>query len=121
MFSYVCKLQIIEVDNQKNVRPKRPENLSMLIKKKSGDAKRCLFGVPDPKDTERMMQEQQEKDNLRFKERFGFTAEDLENLEKENDENVFNGKPQVKSARKVLKAKRKVFSSFNNQAVLTGT
>ncbi|CAH0560380.1 unnamed protein product [Brassicogethes aeneus] len=117
MFPSVCKVKIIESDAQRYMKPKRPETLTMEIKKKSGVAKRCLFGVADPQDTENMLQQQEELDSLRFMERFGFSVEDLENLEKENTE--VKRKQCPKSNRKILKAKRKVFSNFNNQPVLT--
>lgn len=134
MDSYVCKIVILESKDRRNIKGKKlddgHENIVMRIMK-ANPIKKCLFGVPEMADTEKMLQEQLEIDRQRFNEKFGFDLKEIERLDMDgNNENVNiigTGNPPS-SARKIKKVlrdrRRAVFRPYNignnKQSVMTG-
>lgn len=134
MDSFVCKIVILENKDRRMIKPKKiydsPENIVMKIVK-ANPIKRCLFGVPDITDTEKMLQEQLAIDRQRFNEKFGFDLKEIERLDMDgNNENVNTIKSGNQSAasrkmKKLFKDRRRaVFRPYNignnNQSVMTG-
>lgn len=135
MDSFVCKIVILENKDRRMIKAKKIDNgpsevLMKIIK--ANPIKKCLFGVPDIADTEKMLQEQLEIDRQRFNEKFGFDLQELERLDMDgNNENVNknrSGGSQTVAARKMKKVlrdrKRAVFRPYNignnTQSVMTG-
>lgn len=135
MDSFVCKIVILENKDRKIIKAKKidngPTDVVMKIIK-ANPIKKCLFGVPDIADTEKMLQEQLEIDRQRFNEKFGFDLKELERLDMDgNNENINTNRSsgsQSVASRKMKKVlrdrKRAVFRPYNignnNQAVMTG-
>lgn len=135
MDSFVCKIVILENKDRRMLKAKKIDNgpsdvLMKIIK--ANPIKKCLFGVPDIADTEKMLQEQLEIDRQRFNEKFGFDLQELERLDMDgNNENVNKNRSsgsQTVAARKMKKVlrdrKRAVFRPYNignnTQSVMTG-
>lgn len=134
MDSFVCKIVILENKEKRINKTKKidegPSNVVMKIIK-ANPIKKCLFGAPNIADTEKMLQEQLEKDRQRFKEKFGFDLKEIERLDMDgNNENVninSNGN-QPSASRKMKKVfrerRRAVFRPYNignnNQSIMTG-
>lgn len=134
MDSFVCKIVILENKEKRINKTKKfdegPSNVVMKIIK-ANPIKKCLFGVPNIADTEKMLQEQLEKDRQRFNEKFGFDLKEIERLDMDgNNENVnINSNGNQSSAsrkmKKVLRERRRaVFRPYNignnNQSIMTG-
>lgn len=107
-----------------------PNNVVMKILK-ANPIKRCLFGVPNIVDTEKMLQEQLKKDRLRFMEKFDFDLKEIERLDMDgNNENVNinssgNQSSGPRKMKKLFRERRTaVFRPYNrgnnNQSVMTG-
>ncbi|XP_060531870.1 uncharacterized protein LOC132705352 [Cylas formicarius] len=106
-----CKVLVMETRQLRVLRPHLHENLVAREAHKKGVVKKCLFGVADPLDTQRMLEEQCEVDRKRIFDKYGIDLQDIEDLENdqsdvENDKNGQN-KPKPIGGRKILKAKRK--------------
>lgn len=123
MDAFICKIVVIDTKESRNARPKTLEN-----KQAKNSIKKCLFGVPDPADTDRMVQEQYEVDRKRFIDRFGIDLNQVDTIEEEyNDENIDTTaidsrgvkRPHLES-RKTLRAHRKALKLLSTQHVITG-
>nr|XP_023030144.1 uncharacterized protein LOC111518051 [Leptinotarsa decemlineata] len=124
MDSFVCKLIVLENKNLRVLKPKKIDNTDNLPRpSRETTLKKCLFGVSSPADTEKMVQEQYEKDRRRFSERFGIDLDELENLERDsnNENDSGNAAPKErscgKSRRRILKGKRKTFDERGQLAM----
>lgn len=118
MDSFVCKIVILD---QKDCSVPRQKKVDRFIK--ASPTKKCLFGVADPKETDRLLEEQFEIDRLRFNDKFGFDLLEIEELERaDNIENIntSNDQTAVKKDRKFLKARRRTARIFKNQTIMTG-
>ncbi|CAH1973424.1 unnamed protein product [Acanthoscelides obtectus] len=110
MDSVVCKIVVLESKHERALKPRRSfdDNFKST---KTGSIKRCLFGVPDPCDTDKMVQEQLETDRKRFIDRFGIDLKEVERVETVKDEEEVevdeNSCPQNKR-RRILRGLRKM-------------
>lgn len=134
MDSFVCKIVILENKDRRIMKSKKidvvPTNVMMKIIK-ANPIKKCLFGLPNIADTEKMLEEQLDIDRKRFSDRFGFDLKEIERLDMEaNNENVntISGENQSSTSRKMKRLhrerRRAVFRPYNvgnsNQSVMTG-
>ncbi|KAG5883967.1 hypothetical protein JTB14_004174 [Gonioctena quinquepunctata] len=129
MDSFVCKFLVLENKNVRVLKQRKindEDNKPKPIKEiKETSIKKCLFGIPSPVQTEKMLQEQFEIDCRRFSERFGIDLREIEEIEREsNNENISgNAAPALrscgKSKRRVLKGKRKGCEEKKSQLVMT--
>lgn len=87
-------------------------------------SKRCLFGKPDMKDTERLLKEQCENNKKRFRDRFGIDIENIENVcenVKREEVKLDSRKGKVKrTTGKRAAGERPAFRPYNKQLKLTG-
>lgn len=132
----MCKIVILENNDRRMTNAKKIDNGSndVVVKIiKANPIKKCLFGVPDIADTEKMLKEQLEIDRQRFNEKFGFDLKEIERLDMDgNNENIdINKSSSSQSAtsrkmKKVLRDRRRaVFRPYNmgnsnSQSVMTG-
>lgn len=131
---FVCKIVILEDQSRRAIKSKKiadgPNDIVMKVMK-ANPIKKCLFGVPDIADTEKMLEQQLVIDRKRFNERFGFDLKEIERLDMDgNNENVNtlgtgNQSTSSRKMKKLLRDRRRaVFRPYNignnNQAIMTG-
>ncbi|RZB39951.1 hypothetical protein BDFB_002307 [Asbolus verrucosus] len=112
-------MEIIHISQNSKItvlRQKRSAESNNVLQE-ANSVKKCLFGIPDPKDVENLLNDQIQEDWQRIKDKFGIAVEDIENMEniRQNANTPKKRKVEPKSRKIVNSKRRKLFSQYDRK------